>query len=494
MERGVTTDPKAWSELLALVAGGLPGGLEVRADSRLVAPGDVFVAVPGAKLDGTGFVPMALERGAAFVVAAPGAVLPAGCAATLVVHPDPRRALGELAAARFGTAALSFKLAGVTGTNGKTTVAYLLEHIIRENGGAAGVLGTVEYRWPGHAETASLTTPGCLKIHAMLAAMGKAGVTGAVMEASSHALDQDRLAGIAFDTAVLTNVTQDHLDYHGGMDAYFASKRKLFEAYLKDQAHAVVNFDDPYGRKLLAGMPRAVGYGLGTEGAPAKAHKGRALTGRITSQDGQGMELAMTFEGLSWTITSPMAGAHNAQNLLAAQGAALCLGFAPDQMGVLATCQGAPGRLERVQNSRGLSIFVDYAHTPDALENVLKAMRELDFKRVITVFGCGGDRDRTKRPLMAQAVAKWSDVAVLTSDNPRHEAPEAIMADAMPGLENAANVIADPDRRKAIGLALAALGPKDVLLIAGKGHETYQQIGDVKHPFNDVAVVQELLA
>jgi UDP-N-acetylmuramoyl-L-alanyl-D-glutamate--2,6-diaminopimelate ligase len=476
---------KAFSEILARVA----GGLEIYTDSRQVEPGGVFVAVPGAARDGSEFIPMALTRGAAYVVAAPGVTLPEGAQAVLAHHPDPRLALGELAQARFGTAKLPFKLAGVTGTNGKTTVAYLVEHIVRANGGKPGVLGTVDYRWPGHAEVANLTTPGCLKLHSMLAAMAASGVTGAVMEASSHALDQDRLAGIGFDTAVLTNVTQDHLDYHGGMEDYFASKRRLFEVYLKDRASAVINFDDPYGRRLLADMPEAIGYGLEGEGACA-----RSLTGRIVSQDGRGMELEVSFQGRTWTIASPMAGRHNAQNLLAAQGAALCMGFAPEQMAVLADCQGAPGRLERVANAGNLSIFVDYAHTPDALENVLKALRALDFERVIAVFGCGGDRDRTKRPLMAAAVAKWADVAVLTSDNPRHEEPEAIMADAMPGLLGAKRVISDPDRRRAIGLALAEIGPRDALLIAGKGHETYQQVGDVKHPFNDVTVVQELLS
>ncbi|MFZ5425716.1 MAG: UDP-N-acetylmuramoyl-L-alanyl-D-glutamate--2,6-diaminopimelate ligase, partial [Thermodesulfobacteriota bacterium] len=426
---------------------------------------------------------------AAFVVAATDAGWPSDAKSSLVLHGDPRNALGELAAARHGTARLPFKLAGVTGTNGKTTVAYLVEHLIRENGGRPGVLGTVEYRWPGHSETANLTTPDCLKLHAMLASMAKAGVTGAAMEVSSHALDQDRVSGIAFDTAVLTNVTQDHLDYHGGMDDYFAAKRGLFERYLKEPANGVINFDDPRGRQLLAACPEAIGFGLGGEGVPA-----RALRGRIVSQSGQGMELEMSFAGRTWKFISPMAGGHNASNLLAAQGAALCMGMVPEQMAVLSTCAGAPGRLERVPNGKGLNVFVDYAHTPDALENVLKALRELDFGKVVAVFGCGGNRDRAKRPLMAAAVAKWADIAVLTSDNPRHEDPLAIMDDARPGLSGAARVIEHPDRREAIALALKEVGPKDALLIAGKGHEAYQQIGDAKHPFNDVQVVKELLA
>jgi UDP-N-acetylmuramoyl-L-alanyl-D-glutamate--2,6-diaminopimelate ligase len=477
--------PGAWERLLALVA----GGLEVRSDSRLVEKGDAFVALPGAARDGADFVAMAASKGAAYVVAAKGASLPEACAAEVVRVEDPRRALGELAAARYGTARLPFSLVGITGTNGKTTVAYLLECLLRESGGRPGVLGTVEYRWPGHAQAAPLTTPGCLPLHGMLAGMTAAGVTGAVMECSSHALDQDRLAGIAFDVAVLTNVTQDHLDYHGNMDAYFASKRKLFAVGLKNPANAVINFDDPYGRRLLAEFPEALGYGLGDEGVPP-----RALRGEILSQGGRGMELRMTFEGRSWTLASPLVGRHNGANLLAAQGAALCLGMGVEQLAGLSGCQGAPGRLERVPNDRGLAVFVDYAHTPDALENVLKALREQDFKKVVAVFGCGGDRDRTKRPLMARAVSRYADVAVLTSDNPRHEDPMAIIGDARPGLAGASRALVEPDRREAIRLALREMEPGDALIIAGKGHEAYQQIGDVKHPFDDVAVAKELLA
>jgi UDP-N-acetylmuramoyl-L-alanyl-D-glutamate--2,6-diaminopimelate ligase len=482
-----------WSRLLALAA----GGLEVRTDSRLVNPGDAFVALPGAVRDGADFVGMALARGAAWVVSSTGSAavaLPAGSQATFVTRENPRKALGELAAARYGTAKLPFPLVGITGTNGKTTVAYLLECLLRKTGGRPGVLGTVEYRWPGHSEMASLTTPGCLALHRMLSEMAGAGVTGAVMEASSHALDQDRLAGISYDVAVLTNVTQDHLDYHGDMDTYFASKRKLFTVCLKDPAKAVVNFDDPYGRALLADFPGAVGYGLGDSGVPARALRGEIVR---RAASGRGMEMLMTFEGRSWTLSTPLVGRHNAQNLLAAQGAALCLGLTVEQLSGLADCLGAPGRLERVANDRSLSVFVDYAHTPDALENVLKALRGLDFEKVVAVFGCGGDRDRTKRPLMAAAVARFADVAVLTSDNPRHEDPMAIIEDARPGLEGASEavkVIIEPDRREAIRLALGEIGPRDVLLIAGKGHEGYQQIGDVKHPFNDVIVAKELLA
>ncbi len=489
---GENRTPESWESLLQRVKQGLP----VRTDSRTVESGDVFVAMPGAACDGAAFIPQALERGAAFVVCGKGTHLPAGVTAQAFEQSDPRQALGELAAARFGTAVLSFPLAGVTGTNGKTTITYLLEHIISHSGGRGGVIGTVEYRWPGHSEIASHTTPDCLRLHALLADMAKAGVTGAVMEVSSHALDQHRVAGLAFDVAALTNVTQDHLDYHGQMETYFQAKRRFFTECLRDPSKAAINADDAYGRRLLAEFPQALGYGLidGPANSPvASGAPGRMLTGRILSSTGQGLEMEMTFQGDTWRITSPLVGSFNAANLLTTQAMALCLGFQPEALHCLATCLGAPGRLERVANTQGRTIFVDYAHTPDAMENVLKALKSLDFKRILAVFGCGGNRDKAKRPLMAQAVAKWADVAVLTSDNPRHEDPQAIIEDARPGLSGAAKVIVDADRRRAISQALAEMQSGDVLIVAGKGHEDYQQIGDVKYPFNDVVVVKELL-
>jgi UDP-N-acetylmuramoyl-L-alanyl-D-glutamate--2,6-diaminopimelate ligase len=310
-----------------------------------------------------------------------------------------------------------------------------------------------------------------------------------MMEVSSHALDQGRVEGLTFDVAALTNVTQDHLDYHGQMEAYFQAKRRFFSTYLADGGVAVINFDDPYGRRLLEEYPNALGYGMGEAGVPA-----RALKGRVASSSGKGLQLEMSYGGQMWTLVSPLIGAFNAANLLTAQAIGLGLGLSVEVLQSLSDCYGAPGRLERVPNDRGLHVFVDYAHTPDALENVLRALKSLDFEKVVAVFGCGGNRDRAKRPLMAEAVAKWANVAVLTSDNPRREDPLAIMEDAKPGLKMAARVALEQDRRKAIGLALGEIGPRDVLLIAGKGHETYQQIGDVKHPFNDVSVVKELLA
>ncbi len=464
------------------------GGVPVAGHSARVVPGGVFVAASGTAEDGARFVPDALARGAAYVVAGPGRQLPAGAAARLVTVDDPRRALGALAGARYGTDRMAMPVVAITGTNGKTTVSYLLERLATAAGRKVGVLGTVAYRWPGFSRDASLTTPDCLAIHENLAAMAGAGCDLAVMEASSHALDQDRLAGISFAAAAFTNLTQDHLDYHRNMEAYFAAKAKLFRDYLPDPATAVLNFDDPFGERLLREFPQAIGYGLTRppQGFP------RLLAGAIRQHGREGLVLGAVFGGDAYEVASPMPGRHNAANILAAMGLALALGLPVETFASLADCHGAPGRLERIPNPSGLTVLVDYAHTPDALENVLSAAREFTPGKLYAVFGCGGDRDRTKRPRMAEAVARFADVAVLTSDNPRHEEPLAIMADAKPGLAKARRAILEPDRRRAIELALSEMRPEDVLVIAGKGHETYQQIGDVKYPFSDAAVVREL--
>lgn len=465
------------------------GGLAVKTDSRLVAPGDVFVALPG-RQDGARFIPDAVARGAAFVVARPGASLPPGANAALVRHPDPRAALGELAAAYFKTGQRQITLVGITGTNGKTTVAYLLEHMLAAAGRKVGVIGTVNYRWPGFSLKAPLTTPSCWQLHELISNMAAAGVDTVIMEVSSHALDQQRVAGLTFNLALLTNVTQDHLDYHGSMDAYFKAKARLFAEVPAADKVGVINFDDPYGRMLLSRHPRALGFGLVYPGTC----EGPGLVGEILECASNGLRLALRFGDKRWELDSPLVGRHNAQNLLAAAAAGLALGLKPRQIKALSTFLGAPGRLERVVNPRGLDVFVDFAHTPDALENVLRTLDGLEFRRILVVFGCGGDRDRGKRPLMGEAVCRYADVAVLTSDNPRSEDPLAIMRDVKPGLAACAGVMEEADRRRAIALALAEMERGDVLLIAGKGHEDYQEIKGVRYPFSDAKVVRELIA
>lgn len=467
------------------------GGVMVRTHSAQVQPGDIFVAVPGVTSDGAAYIPDAVARGASHVLALAGAVTAPPTGVGFVQHPDPRVALGELAAAYFKTGTLPFRLIGVTGTNGKTTITYCIEHLFARAGKRVGALGTVSYRWPGQVMDAPLTTPGCWQLHEFMSRMADSGVEVAVMEVSSHALDQNRTAGLGYDCAVLTNVTQDHLDYHGDMESYFQAKAKLFTQAPRLDKRAVLNWDDPYGRKLLAAVPNAVGYGLD---APPKGWKGEALQGSVLSSSVSGLEMEMRWGGETWRLFSPLVGRYNASNLLGAQAVGLAMGLGPEHMQGFKDFMGVPGRLERIPNERGLNVFVDYAHTPDALENVLAAVKELNFKRLFTVFGCGGNRDKTKRPLMGKAVCKYSDVAVLTSDNPRHENPLEIMNDVRPGLRDCPMVLETPDRRMAISVAIEEMRTTDVLVVAGKGHEAYQQIGDEKRPFSDQAVIREILS
>lgn len=471
-------------------------GLVVRTDSRKVQPGECFVAMPGTAVRGLDYIPSALDHGAKYVVAPESArdlVAPVVESRALAVYVEnPAVALGELARNHFQLMDRDLKLVGITGTNGKTTTTYIIEHLLKSAGLKVGVLGTVNYRWPGFEMDAPLTTPDCWMIHELLYNMKKADVDVAVMEVSSHALDQYRVAGLEFDAAILTNVTQDHLDYHGDMETYFQAKRKLFTDYLKENKAGVLNYNDPFGRRLLAENDGGIGYGIGDTGIVRQEVGDKPMVqGSIIEMTGQGMRIETAFKGKSWEIQSPLIGSFNAMNLLAAQAVGLQLGLNCKNMRALKDFPGVPGRLERVENDRGLDIFVDYAHTPDALINVQRTLKNLDFKRLITVFGCGGDRDKTKRPLMAKAVAKYADVAVLTSDNPRSEQPTAIMDDARPGLAGAATIIEHPDRTTAISLAVKAMQPGDVLLIAGKGHEDYQIIGGQTIHFSDVEAARK---
>jgi UDP-N-acetylmuramoyl-L-alanyl-D-glutamate--2,6-diaminopimelate ligase len=332
----------------------------------------------------------------------------------------------------------------------------------------------------------TLTTPDCLSLHELIGRMAADGVECVVMEMSSHALDQDRVAGLPVEVGVFTNLTQDHLDYHGDMEHYFAAKERLFLDAGAGCLHGLVNLDDGYGRRLKARRSDLLGFGIDATDA--------GLRGEIRESGTWGMDLVMHYEGRSWNVRTGLVGRHNVMNLLAAAGAGLLLGLAPEQLECLSSATGAPGRLERVPNSRGLDIFVDYAHSPDALEKVSVALKAMGFARLITVFGCGGDRDATKRPLMGQAVARHADMVVLTSDNPRTEDPESILDQIEPGLSQAARVLREADRRKAICLAIHAMRPGDALLIAGKGHEDYQIVGTEKRHFSDFEVVRECLA
>ncbi|GAU07817.1 UDP-N-acetylmuramoyl-L-alanyl-D-glutamate--2,6-diaminopimelate ligase [Desulfoplanes formicivorans] len=477
-------DQARWDELKERVR----QGLHVKTHSALVEQGDVFIALPGTRHDGTMYIDQALERGASYIVACNVNRWAHDVSAEFLVHPSPRQALGELAAARFGTGNMHMKIVGITGTNGKTTTSYLIEHLLTSAGKKVGVIGTVNVRWPGHCHDVGMTTPDCWTLHDFLARMREDGVDVVCMEVSSHALDQERVAGITFDVAVFTNLTQDHLDYHHDMESYFLAKARLFQGSQGDEPLGIINVNDPYGKRLQKARSHCMGYGLETGAL------GNGLGGRLKACTRKGLELVMEYNGEQWFLSSPLVGRHNAMNLLAAQAVGLSLGLPVSAMQDLQSFAGVPGRLQRVVNARGLDIFVDYAHTPDALEKVCQALKGLGFKRLHVVFGCGGDRDHSKRPRMGAAVAATADVAIVTSDNPRHEAPEAIIDQILPGMNGTvATILREVDRRAAISRAIDGMEPGDVLLVAGKGHETYQQIGDTKYPFDDVQVIMELL-
>jgi UDP-N-acetylmuramoyl-L-alanyl-D-glutamate--2,6-diaminopimelate ligase len=398
------------------------------------------------------------------------------------------------AAAFHGRPGDALVLAGVTGTNGKTTVSWLVEACAVAARVPAGLLGTVTHRWPGGQRPARHTTPESTEIQSLLAEMRGAGARLAVLEVSSHALAQERVAGMRFRTAGFTNLTRDHLDYHGDMERYFAAKRRLFTEHLAPDGVAVVNVRDPAGARLAdqIGPGRLVWRYGGREGDALRA-EGDVLSGLA------GISAAFVTPAGKMHVRSPLVGAHNLENLLCAAGLALALDLplAAVERG-LSTSAGAPGRLERFA-ARGVSVFVDYAHTDDALSRALSALRALAPRRLVCVFGCGGDRDRGKRPLMGEAAARDADLVVVTSDNPRSEDPAAIISEIVPGLERAgmrrlgaetlrrgtSGFVVEPDRRAAIALAVGTADEGDAVLVAGKGHEDYQIVGDERRPFSD---------
>jgi len=441
-------------------------------------------------VDGHAFAAEAARRGAVAVVAERAVE----CApAALLLAPSARRAMSLAAAALHGRPGDAMQLAAVTGTNGKTTVSYLVEACLAAAGVPAGVLGTITHRWPGAARPASHTTPESTAVQALLAEMRAAGARVAVMEVSSHALSQERVAGLRFAVAGFTNLTRDHLDYHGDMDAYFAAKRRLFVEHLAPDGVAVVNVRDPWGAKLadqLGPGRRVWRYGTRSEDA---------LRAEEVTLGLGGIAASVTTPAGPVSLRSPLVGLHNLENLLAAAGMALALGVPPEAVARgLAGSAGAPGRLERIEGN-GFPVFVDYAHTDDALARALEALQALSPRRLLAVFGCGGDRDRGKRPLMGAAAGRAADLTIVTSDNPRTEDPMRIIGEIVPGVELAgrrrltvaeavvgeAGYLVEPDRRAAIELAVACARPGDAVLVAGKGHEAEQLVGSERRHFDD---------
>ncbi len=477
-----------------LAQSGNPGVSGLEYDSRRVKPGDVFVAMRGETSDGNNFIDKAIAAGAVAVVTDSSAEKPRGGVGWAQV-PAGRRALARLSANFYRQPAERLAVTGITGTNGKSTTAFILESILTADGRNSALIGTIEYHVAGKILPAPHTTPEALDLNRILAEALDDGATDAVMEVSSHALAQQRVYGIPFDVAVFTNLTRDHLDYHHTMEEYFASKQMLFQGCGTDPPRAaVVNIDDEYGQKLYKASPQRSAMSLTYGMAKGDLH---AENVNITAR---GTRFDLVMPGIAIPVFSPLIGRVNIYNILAAAGAAHARNCKPNAIARgISDLTRVTGRFERVDCKQPFTVVVDYAHTDDALRNLTALAREFVQQagqdgRVITLFGCGGDRDRAKRPLMGEAAGRGSDFVVLTSDNPRSEDPLAIINDAMVGLQRAgAKYKVEPDRKTAIGLAVQEARPGDIVLIAGKGHEKVQVTRDGSIPFDDVEVARQVL-
>lgn len=463
-------------------------------NSREVQPGGLFVAIPGLKFDGHEYIDNALSRGAAAVISQK----PLALNVWNIEVENSRKALAILSGRFYGNPSEKLKIIGITGTNGKTTTAFIIEKILLQAGFSVGVIGTLNYRYCRKIFDASMTTPESLDLQRILSDMLANGVTHVVMEASSHAIFLNRIDACWMDVAVFTNLTQDHLDLHGNMEDYWQIKKRLFNEHLaqgpkKNNAIAVINCNDDRGKSLFKELPSALSVGL---------NDCCQLWPEIIRKDQTGMEgVISTPEGM-FKFETPLIGQYNVENMLCAAGACLALGLPLNIIrSGIESVEFVPGRLQSIPNNMDRFVFVDFAHTPDALENVLQTLRTLTTDRIICVFGCGGDRDRKKRPLMGQIAASLASICIITSDNPRFEDPMTIIEEILAGVRNqglplynlndaikspsAKGYIVEPDRSRAIELAIRISRHWDMILIAGKGHETYQIIGNQTIPFDD---------
>jgi UDP-N-acetylmuramoyl-L-alanyl-D-glutamate--2,6-diaminopimelate ligase len=472
----------ALSDLTAAVTGfelrGVPGaritGVAYR--SGEVLPGNLFFCVPGTNTDGHAHAREAVDRGAAALVVERWLPI----SATQVRVPSVRAAMGPLAAEFYGRPAERMTVTGITGTNGKTTTTYLMESVFEAAGGVAAIVGTTGVRIAGKPSPLSHTTPEAPDLHALLKEMADAGVTAVAMEVSSHGLDQHRVGGVRFACSVFTNLSQDHLDYHGTLERYFFAKARLFDPSISEAA--AVNIDDESGRRLL--RPDLPTTTFGT-----------SVDADVRAQDIRTDWSGIAFKVGDLEVTSSLRGRFNVMNCLGALAASRALGISDsDVVRGIRTLEGVPGRLEPVDEGQDFAVFVDYAHTPDSLENLLAAARPLSSGRTIAVFGCGGDRDRGKRRLMGEVATRLADLTIVTSDNPRSEDPAKIIGEIEPGAkEGRGPYEIEPDRRAAIRRALEAASGGDVVVIAGKGHETGQQFAEETIPFDDRLVAAEEL-
>lgn len=461
-------------------------------DSRKVAPGHVFVCIEGYKTDGHDYIRAALEKGAVALMIQKPVEVPAGI--PYVQTTDTRKALALISSNFAGNPSDQLKMIGVTGTNGKTTTTYLIEQILKEKGYKVGLIGTIMNKIGDRVYPVTNTTPESLDLQLLLKEMVDEGITHVVMEVSSHALDLDRVYGIEYDTAVFTNITQDHLDFHKTMDKYLEAKQKLFanlDRYKtkNSKKNAIINMDDQASAKLIeASTGSVVTYGVNSS-CQVKA-------GNISLRS-DGVSFEVYTQGHETTLSLHLTGLFNVYNSLAAFAVGLAEDIAPEEIkAALESVKGVPGRMEKVDEGQDFAVLVDYAHTPDGLENIIKAARAFAKGRVITVFGCGGDRDRTKRAIMGELSGRLSDYSLLTSDNPRTEDPLFILSQIEEGIRRVVerdkySIL--PDRREAIRYAVNMAQSGDVLLIAGKGHETYQLVQDQVLHFDDREVASELL-
>ncbi len=484
-----------------------PDILFLTADSRQVKPGCLFFAVKGQTVDGHDYITQALERGAAAVIAQSGIdfgpdLNDSGADKTIIRVENSRQCMAHAAARFYGHPSKEMILVGITGTNGKTTITWLLESMLKAAGFHCGVIGTVNVRYPDHCTDNPMTTPDAIELQKILAQMKSANVTHVIVEVSSHGLDLNRVDGCHFDVGIFTNLTQDHLDYHHDLDTYFECKKQLFTRFLGSTTPknglAVLNIDDPKGKELFHTLScRKISVSAG----------GRAdiystgIRHQITGISG-----TLCLPGTGFPFQSALTGRFNLENILCAAGAAHALGLSEEKIKAgLTACTTIPGRLEKIKNTIERHLFVDYAHTPDALESILKTLKANAQGRLITVFGCGGDRDRTKRPLMGKIATGLSDIAIVTSDNPRTENPDAIIRDILAGMEGfeqlsapdleshpfTSGYLVEPDRKKALETAVFLSKPDDIILAAGKGHETYQITNSGTNHFDDREVLEE---
>ena len=456
-------------------------------DSRTVVPGDLFFALPGLHDNGGHFASDAAARGATGIVSEQEL---GGLSVPLVRVPAAREAMADIAAAFYRHPSATLAVAGVTGTNGKTTTAWIIRHLCERVGRSCGLIGTIEYVLPGIVAPATRTTPESIELQRMMAVMRDGGFRAVSLEVSSHALIQQRVRGTEFDAAIFTNLTQDHLDYHGSMEEYFAAKTLFFTqlaGQTRKKGRAIINSDDRYGSRLLdrIGSLPVITYGQGSN------CNFRASNIRYSSL---GTTFRLDARGRSYLVRTPLIGLFNVYNTVAAIAAVAGMGLELRRVvTAAATIPQVPGRVQRVPGHRNFQAYVDYAHTPDALENILKVLRPLSPARIITVFGCGGDRDRSKRPLMAAAAENYSDLIIITSDNPRSEDPLAIIREMEKGLRGTGHE-KYVDRESAIRRAVELAGPNDIILIAGKGHETYQETAIGQYPFDDVSITARAMA